>query len=67
VLAQQVRPPGPDQCGDDAGVLGDLAVQQPHAAGQGFEARAAADLVVWDDLGNPSRPFTLEMTAPADW
>jgi hypothetical protein len=33
----------------------------------GFEARAAADLVVWDDLGKPSAPFTLEIATPADW
>jgi hypothetical protein len=33
----------------------------------GFQARSAADLVVWDNLGNPSEPFTLEIATPADW
>ena len=33
----------------------------------GFQARSAADLVVWDNLGNQSEPFTLEIATPADW
>jgi hypothetical protein len=50
-MGEQVRPPGPDQGSDGPGVVGDLDVQEPDAAGQGSQAGRGRD-----GLGIPGSP-----------